>query len=92
MPSEQMIQQTIQICATFSPQARENILTALLSAKLAREVEGVQVVMDPKFARMIQPILDDEAARDAMLEALMRMSKQDEQAKKKKGWRRFFGG
>jgi len=85
MPSEQLIQAAMLELGRFPADRRENILTALVAAKVAKEVEGVDLVMDPHHAQLLQPIIDDPVALEAAIEALSRLHKME---KKPSG---FFG-
>lgn len=85
MPSEQLIQAAMLKLGRSSAERRENMLTALVAAKLSKEMEGVSMVMDPHLARALQPIIDDPVVLETFIEALNRLQKME---KKKSG---FFG-
>lgn len=89
MPSELMIQQVMDEFRRVSRPARENLLAALAAGKATLKTEDMAAIMDPEWARRLQPILSDELGRDALFEALVRLSKEDG---KTSGWRKFFGG
>lgn len=78
MPSEALVRQMMVEWSGMAEPAREKLLAALLAYKVSREVKGVNLVMDPKFAQILEPLLQDEEARDAAIEALIRMDKSRE--------------
>jgi hypothetical protein len=82
MPSEALVRQMMVEWSGMAEPAREKLLAALLAYKVSREVKGANLVMDPKFAQILDPLLQDEVARDAAIEALIRLDKSREQREK----------
>lgn len=89
MPSEALVQAIMKELDRFPREKRETLLVALAASRFAREEEGVDLVMDPQMAQLIQPILDDPIALEGAIEALNRLSKAD--AKKGGVFGRLFG-
>jgi hypothetical protein len=83
MSREALIQALIPEFRKISPEKRETLLTTLVLSKASKGMDGVRLVMDPEYAQIVQPILDDENLRDVAIEVLLSLKK--EEKKKKSG-------
>jgi hypothetical protein len=83
VPSEALIRQMMVAWGDMEQSSRETLLTGLVSYKVSRQVEGANLVMDPKFAELITPLINDPDGLEAAIEALMRLEKNRGQREKK---------
>jgi hypothetical protein len=86
--SEASISEALRIFSLWPPKVRENVETALLGATIARaasqsdELKRLSVVMDPSWAKMMEPILnakpDEQKAYSGALKRLKELAKDRE--------------
>jgi hypothetical protein len=79
VPSEALIREAMLIFAKMPKHTREQLLTSFVAFKVSKEVEGTSVVMDPKWAKMLQPVMQNEESREAAVEALIRLEKSEDE-------------